>query len=208
MTTGAKAEAMALKTTSLGASFQKASGRLFSRLPLSANQITVCALFLAFIGFYFAYAQQPLVSLLFFILSGAIDAIDGAVARARKEVSARGAYIDGMIDRLVEFLFACSFFFYALPPFLLPVAAWTICFLFFGSCMTSFATAYADHRKVADARKLAAQPGIFPRAERLILLFIALALVPFCPTCTSFLLFAGAVLATITFKQRFVYFAE
>ena len=199
---------MALKTTPIGVSFQKASGKLFSRLPLSANQITVCALALALVGFCFAYVQQPLLSLLFFILSGATDAIDGAVARARKEVSARGAYIDGMIDRLVEFLFACSFFFYALPPFILPAAAWVIAFLFFGSCMTSFATAYADHRKVADAKKLARQPGILPRAERLILLFAALALVPFCPSCTSFLLFAGAVLATITFAQRFGYFAE
>jgi len=199
---------MALKTTSLGASFQQMAGELFSHLPLSANQITVCALALALIGFYFAYAQQPFISLLFFVLSGVTDAIDGAVARARKEVSARGAYIDGMIDRLVEFLFACSFFFYALPSFILPVAAWIISFLFFGSCMTSFATAYADHRKVADAKKLAAQPGIFPRAERLILLFIALALVPFCPNCVSFLLFSGAVLSAITFAQRFLYFAE
>ena len=168
----------------------------------------MCALILALIGFYFAFVQQPLISLLFFILSVATDAIDGAVARARKEVSARGAYIDGMIDRLVEFLFACSFFFYALPSFILPAAAWIIAFLFFGPCMTSFATAYADHRKVADAKKLAAQPGIFPRAERLILLFAALALVPICPSCTSFLLFAGAVLSAITFAQRFIYFAQ
>jgi len=193
------------------ATLQKAQakvGEIFSCLPLSANQITLCALALALIGFYFAFVQQPFISLLFFILSGATDAIDGAVARARKEVSARGAYIDGMIDRLVEFLFACSFFLYALPSFILPAAAWIIAFLFFGSCMTSFATAYADHRKVADAKKLALQPGIFPRAERLILLFVALALVPFCPICTSFLLFAGAVLSTITFAQRFGYFAE
>lgn len=199
---------MPLKTTSLGVSFQKASGKLFAHLPLSANQITLCALLLALVGFYFAYAQQPLLSLLFFILSGAADAIDGAVARARKQVSARGAYIDGMIDRLVEFLFICSFFFYALPPFILPAGAWLIAYLFFGSCMTGFATAYADHRKAAGARKLASQPGILPRAERLILLFAALALVPYCPGCTSFLLFAGAVLATITFAQRFGYFAR
>ncbi|MCX6771159.1 MAG: CDP-alcohol phosphatidyltransferase family protein [Candidatus Micrarchaeota archaeon] len=197
-----------LKKTGIGVRFQKVLGNLFSCLPLSANQITVCALLLALIGFYFAYLQQPLVSLLFFILSGATDAIDGAVARARNEVSARGAYIDGMIDRLVEFLFACSFFFYALPPFILPTGAWIISFLFFGSCMTSFATAYADHRKVADAKKIARQPGILPRAERLTILFAALALVPFCPSCASFLLFCGALLAAITFGQRFDYFAE
>jgi len=199
---------MALKTTSLGVSFQKASGKLFARLPLSANQITVCALLLAIVGFYFAYAQQPLLSLLFFILSGATDAIDGAVARARKEVSARGAFIDGMIDRLVEFLFVLSFIFYSLPAIIIPAALSLVLFLFFGSCMTGFATAYADHRNVADAKKLARQPGILPRAERLILLFIALALVPFAPFYSSALLLLGAGLAIITFGQRFSYYAK
>jgi len=199
---------MALKTTSLGVSLQKASGKLFARLPLSANQITVCALLLAIVGFYFAYLQQPLLSLLFFILSGAADAIDGAVARARKEVSARGAYIDGVIDRLVEFLFVLSFIFYSLPAIIIPTALSLVLILFFGSCMTGFATAYADHRKVADAKKLARQPGILPRAERLILLFIALALVPFAPLYSSVLLLLGAGLAIITFAQRFSYFAE
>jgi phosphatidylglycerophosphate synthase len=199
---------MALKNTSFGASFQKALGGLFSRLPLSANQITLCALLLALIGFYFAYLQQPLASLFFFVLSGTADAIDGAVARARKEVSARGAFIDGMIDRLVEFLLICSFFFYALPAFIVPSALSLVLFLFFGTCMTSFATAYADHRKAARPAKIARQPGILPRAERLILLFIALALVPYCAQCASALLFTGAALATITFAQRFWHFAR
>jgi len=199
---------MALKTTSFGASFQKESGKLFARLPFSANQITVFALVLAVVGFYFAYLQQPLLSLFFFILSGAADAIDGAVARARKEVSARGAYIDGIIDRLVEFLFICSFAFYALPAIILPPALTLALLLFFGTCMTSFATAYADHRKVADARKIARQPGILPRAERLILLFAALALVPFCAQCSSALLLICAALSAVTFAQRFIYFAE
>jgi len=195
-----------LKKTPLGRHFQEVSGKLFARLPLSANQITICSVFLAAIGLYLAYLSQPLFSLLFFILSGAADAIDGAVARARKEVSARGAYIDGISDRLVEFFFILSFAFYALPTFIIPTALSLVCFLFFGSCMTGFATAYADHRKVADAKKIARQPGLLPRAERLILLFIALLLVPFCPYCASALLFAGAVLAAITFSQRFLYF--
>jgi phosphatidylglycerophosphate synthase len=197
---------MALKTTNLGISLQKRAGRLFSAIPLSANQITVFALILALIGFFLAYMQQPLASLLFFILSGITDAIDGAVARARKQVSARGAYIDGMIDRLVEFLFILSFAFYALPPFIAPLELLLVFYLFFGSCMTSFATAYAEHRKVADARKIASQPGILPRAERLIILFASLALVPFCPACSSFLIFAGAALSVVTFAQRFAYY--
>ena len=196
------------KTSKAGVSFQKTAGRLFSSLPFSANQITIGALVFALIGLYFAYLSQPLQSLVFFILAGATDAIDGAVARARNEVSARGAYIDGIIDRLVEFLLIISFAFFALPCFFVPVEASLVLLLFFGTCMTSFATAYADHRKVADEKAIAHQPGIFPRAERLVLLFIALAIVPFFPLASSYFLFAGAVLSIITFAQRFWYFAK
>ncbi len=145
-----------------------------------------------------------------------MDALDGAVARAKNQVSNKGAYIDGITDRLVEFLFVLSFLFYALPSFALPLFQAAaipsnlllIIILFFGSAMTSFATAYAEHRHVADSKKIAGQPGILPRAERLILLFIALALVPFNPAATSFVLFAAAALCFITFCQRFAYFAK
>lgn len=197
-----------LKGLRLASSLQSSVGRLLSPIPLSANQWTVLSLVPAVLGFYAAYLQLPLHSLALFVISGAIDAIDGAVARAKKQVSARGAYIDGMIDRLVEFLFVLSFLFYLLPDFILPPFALLAAILFFGSTMTSFATAYADHRKAADARKIARQPGILPRAERLILLFIALALVPFQPALASFVLACAALLSFITFWQRFVYFSN
>jgi phosphatidylglycerophosphate synthase len=197
-----------LKNSKAGVSFQKEAGKLFSNLPFSANQITIGALIFALIGFYFAYLQQPLPSLVFFILAGATDAIDGAVARARNEVSARGAYIDGVVDRLVEFLFIISFSFFALPYFFVPVEVSLALILFFGTCMTSFATAYADHRKAADEKKIARQPGVLPRAERLTLLFFALGLVMVNPLSTSYFLFATAVLSVITFAQRFWHFAS
>ena len=192
----------------MGKSASKTAGRLFSLLPISANQITVLSVLLAFLGFASAFLGQHLLALCLFVLSGAADAIDGAVARFRNEASARGAYIDGISDRLVEFAFLCSFLAYSLPAFPIPALYSVILFLFFGSCMTGFATAYADHRKVADSKKISLQPGFLPRAERLILLFIAFALIPFAPYLTSFLLFAGALLCALTFFQRFAYFAS
>jgi hypothetical protein len=80
--------------------------------------------------------------------------------------------------------------------------------LFFGTCMTSFATAYAEHRHAADSSKIAGQPGMLPRPERLILLFAALGLIPFSPSASSLILFLGAVLCAITFSQRFLYFSK
>ena len=199
---------MSIKKLPILASLQKKIGYSLAWLPLSPNQITLLALAFALIAFFFASLHQPLLSLLLFILAGATDALDGAVARAKKQVTSRGAFIDGMTDRLVEFLFIMSFFFYPLPPFILPAGFLLIIYLFFGSAMTGFATAYAEHRHVADSRKIAAQPGIMPRAERLLLLFAALALVPIYPILASLLLFAGAVLCFITFCQRFWYFSN
>ena len=188
-------------------SVQKAAGGVFAALPFSANQITVSSVFLAAMGFWLSLSQQLYLSLFFFLLSAAADALDGAVARAKKQVSNRGAYIDGITDRLVEFLFILSFFSYPLPPFILPAPLLLIVILFFGSAMTSFATAYAEHRHAADSKKIAAQPGVLPRAERLILLALAMVSIPFSPACASAILFAEAVLCVVTFFQRFSYFA-
>ena len=199
---------MALKQTKFGSSIQSSLGSLFSWLPLSPNQITALALLFALIGFCLASLHLPLYSLAFFLIAGLVDAIDGAVARFRKQVTDNGAYIDGMIDRLVEFLFVLSFFFYALPGFILTSGIALILILFFGTCMTSFATAYAEHRHVADSKKIAKQPGILPRAERLILLFAALAFISYSPVAASFILFAEALLCTVTFFQRFFYFSS
>ena len=199
---------MALKKIPLLQSLQSLLGALFASLPFSATQMTLSSVLFAAIGFYFSFQHQPLLSLLFFVIAGAVDAIDGAVARAKKQVTAQGAFIDGMTDRLVEFLFVLSFLFYPLPSFMLPAFLWLVIFLFFGSCMTGFVTAYADHRKVAGKQKLESQPGILPRAERLILLFAALAFVPIYPISTSFILACAAVLSFVTFMQRFWYFAK
>jgi phosphatidylglycerophosphate synthase len=199
---------MTLKKIPALASLQKSAGGVFSALPLSATQITVSSVALAAIGFWLSLSQQPYLSLFFFLLSAAADALDGAVARARRQVTARGAYIDGIADRLAEFLFILSFFSYSLPQFILPAGFSLVCILFFGSAMTSFATAYAEHRQVADAKKIAGQPGILPRAERLILLFFAFALAPLYPAAASATLFAIALLCAMTFFQRFFYFAK
>lgn len=199
---------MTLKKIPILLSLQSSLGKLFARLPFSANQLTLSSVLFALIGFYFSSQLQPLPSLLFFIIAGAVDAIDGAVARAKLQVTARGAYIDGITDRLVEFLFVMSFFFYSLPEFVVPVQFSLILILFFGTSMTAFTIAYADHRKAADSKKIARVPGILPRAERLILLFAALALLPYSPAAASFILACAAVLSVITFLQRFAYFAR
>jgi phosphatidylglycerophosphate synthase len=187
---------------------QASLGEIFSALPITPNQITALSFLSALAGLWLAYLGAPFISLVLFILAGALDALDGAVARAKGMVSKKGAYIDGIIDRLVEFLFILSFFFFSLPDAILPSWLSLLLILFFGSAMTSFATAYAEHRHVADSKKIARQPGILPRAERLLLLFAAFLAAPFYPFAASALLLLTAILCAITFAQRFLYYAN
>lgn len=197
---------MPLKASNLAVSLQCRAGRLFSKIPLSANKITALAVAFALAGFLLSLAGMHPLSVAFFALAGLSDAIDGAVARERKEASPLGAYLDGIADRIVEFLLISSLFLYQLPSLILPSFAWLVLALFFGTCMTSFATAYADHRKVAGFQKISRQPGILPRAERFALLFTALLLAPACPLCASLAIFACAALSIATFAQRLAFF--
>lgn len=184
-------------------------GSAFSALPLSPNQITALSLLFALFGLIIAHAGFPAHALSLFILAGAADALDGAVARAKGMVSKKGAYIDGSIDRLVELLFILSFFSLGLPPLRgIPAELFLILILFFGSAMTSFATAYAHHRGVADEVKISRQPGILPRTERLMLLYAAYAAAFFSKEAASTLLLLAAFLSMLTFFQRFLYFAK
>jgi CDP-diacylglycerol--glycerol-3-phosphate 3-phosphatidyltransferase len=193
-----------LKKSPLAQVMQKKAGKLFS--SLHQNSITLLSLAFASAGLILSILQNAYLSSLSFLLSAACDALDGAVARAKGSVSAKGAYLDGISDRIVEFLFILSFSFYPLPPFILPVQFLLFAILFFGSSLTSFATAYAHHRKVASMQKIMRQPGILARPERVLLLALAMLLIPTSPLYSSAALFAAACLSAITAAQRILYF--
>ena len=102
--------------------------------------------------------------------------VDGSVARATGQVSLRGAYVDGVVDRYVE-LFTCLglLLYVGRTEFLyLPSEAWFV-LLIFGSIMTSFVRAYADHRGlVKDPGVLKRMGGLLERLERLMLLYVGM----------------------------------
>ncbi|MFH0927313.1 MAG: CDP-alcohol phosphatidyltransferase family protein [Candidatus Micrarchaeota archaeon] len=148
---------------------QKQVGDLFSFLNIHPNHITILSVVFAALGAYLAY-EGNLFALGCFLIAFLIDGLDGAIARAKGLQSAFGAYLDGICDRLVEFLALLPFFFY--PEFLFPA----IISLFFGTCMHSFSKAYADHREVMDAKSAAGLKSFLPRTERVIGIFLALAL--------------------------------
>jgi len=176
-------------------------GKFFSHFPLSPNQWSLVSVVLAIIGFCFAIGQNIILSFLFFVIAGASDAIDGGLSRYKKIATKFGAFLDGSMDRFVDFLFVFSFAFWSLPDFLMPIEYWIIILAFF-SLMSSFEIAYADHRGAVPGAK--GLWGILRRTERYPLLLIALITVYFSESIAAYILIFTAIMAFITSIQLII----
>jgi len=178
-------------------------GIVFSRIPLSPNQWTIISLLPAVIGFYFLVQKELGFAIAFFIIASGIDAVDGAVARVMGKATNFGAYLDGIVDRFVEALLLFGLMFFGYPDWILPGWAWIAGMLFFGTTMTSFSRAYADHRKVVtDPEQLRKLGGILERAERLVLIFVSMFVWFIEPVYATCIMAFGVFLAIITVLQR------
>ena len=97
------------------------------------------------------------------LIMGPVDAMDGALARLRKEASDWGAFVDAVTDRYSElFLFLGFLIYYMLHP-----NATGVIFAYLaaaGSVLVSYVKARAD------ASKLDANVGLLTRVERLIVI--------------------------------------
>ena len=190
-------------------------GIIFAHVPLTPNQWTLVSLIPALLGFVaLAYYREMGWGIGLFLVSGVIDAIDGGVARVTGSVTNFGAYLDGMVDRVVECLLLVGLMLFGLPDFVVagyptPMWLWLSLLLFVGSGMVSFARAYADHRKVlTDAKKLRKMGGVLERAERLGLVFGAMLLWYVNPLYANALLLTALVLSIFTLAQRIWFVAR
>ncbi len=103
-------------------------------------------------------------------ISALFDVLDGAVARATGRASPRGAILDSVLDRYVEFfLFAGALVHYRGWPAVqcLVIAA------LFGSMMITYSTAKAEALRLTPPR------GNMKRSDRMTLLIVGAALAPF-----------------------------
>jgi phosphatidylglycerophosphate synthase len=79
-----------------------------NRLTLSPNQFTLVGFLLAAavpIGFFINH----IVGLLFMIISGIADTLDGLLARRRNAASVFGAFLDSTLDRISDFFYLFGF---------------------------------------------------------------------------------------------------
>lgn len=146
--------------------------KIFSFLPLRPNHYTLISICFALISSYFIMQQSLTLATLFFLLAGALDFVDGAVARYKNLASKTGAYLDTIADRYVEGILIFGMLFLPLPKILLPAYGW-IFLILFGSFLTTYAKAAAKEKGLADQEL---KGGILSRGERIILLLFSLIL--------------------------------
>lgn len=194
-----------LKGSGVGQTASKWTGELLRSIAFSPNQITLWALIFALLGAGALALREFWLSLTFLAISAFCDVADGAVARVRGQANAKGAFLDGVTDRFVEFLMLVGLMAVPLPAFILPGAGWAVLALFLGSTMTAFIPAYADHRGLKTARP--APEGLFPRPERLLSYFLVVALLGLrMDTLALFALMGSVLLSALTVAERMLFY--
>lgn len=173
-------------------------GKIFSFLPFTPNQYTIISIAFAFVSFYFLINQNLILAVIFFLLAGFLDFIDGAVARYKGFTSKVGAYLDTICDRFVEGIVLFGMLFLPLPKILLPAYAW-IFLILFGSMMTTYAKAVAKEKEIVNQEL---KGGLLSRGERIILFLISLILGIFDFAWMTYLLIFIAILTIFTAFQR------
>lgn len=174
----------------------------FARLGLHPIAWSLLSVPFAFAGMLLLGRDELIPGLLMFLAAGAMDVIDGAVARATGTVTILGAYIDGVLDRYVELLLILGLMLHLGDRIDLRLSL-LFSLLIFGSLMTSFVRAYADHRGlVRDQEALSRMGGLLERAERLMLLYACIIAGVYSTDLLLVVLTVTALLANLTVVQR------
>lgn len=173
-------------------------GVLFSRFGLTPNQWTLLTVSPAFAAFLFLSSGDFIYAAAFFAAAALFDIIDGAVARVTSTVTKFGGYLDSLIDRYVEFLVIIGFATVAYPPMLVPASFWIV-LLLFGALMTPFSRALASEKGLSSSEL---RGGLVERAERMMLLFLVMALSAYDLGLGSSMMAVSAVLVNIPPVQK------
>ena len=126
--------------------------------------------------------------------------VDGSVARAQNKASNLGAFVDGTIDRFVDFAIIFSYFYFNITPFWLDLSQ-LICITSFVVIMPSFIVAYANHRGAVEDDNETLIWRIMNRGEMLIIMIGILIAALVSPSWAGYLLILLIILSTITIVQ-------
>ncbi len=178
-------------------------GAGFSHFPLPPNFYTFITIPTAFLGMLALIKQNITAGIVLFLLAGFFDIVDGALARATNRTSFSGAFLDGSLDRFIDFMLIFSYFWLPIHTPWLTLGQW-ICLAIFFAIMPSFEVAYANHRQaVADPDEKIIW-RILNRGEMYILMLLIPILTTRDPIWAGYLLVALVILSAITTLQTLV----
>jgi len=175
-------------------------GRTLSPLPISPDYYSWLTLVPAVLGFIALVNGALFWGLVLFMLSGTLDLADGAVARHRGEMTKAGAFLDGTLDRFVDFLLIFAYLWMPIHTPGLALSHWVALAVFL-SLMPTFEVAYANHRGAVDDPNETIIWRILHRGEMFALMLLIIIFAMFSASWAGYLLIALVVLCAITTVQ-------
>ncbi|HNS04587.1 MAG TPA: CDP-alcohol phosphatidyltransferase family protein [Candidatus Saccharicenans sp.] len=134
----------------------------FVELKINPNHLSLVGLIAGLLVGLFYALGYPVWALVFLLISGMMDILDGKVATNGNRKTRFGAVFDSSLDRYSEFAMYLGLGFYFRHHWIL----WVLALAFLGSTMVSYTKARAE------GLGLQCQLGIMQRAERLVLLIL------------------------------------
>ncbi len=136
--------------------------RAIAGAGITPNELTMTG-FVASTAVAVALAMEKLpYALLFLAIAALLDALDGAVARVTDNVTELGAYLDSVLDRYADGLLLLGVMLYLKDHYAL------IAVVLLGTLLVSYS------RSKAESLGLRGDVGIAERAERLLVLILAI----------------------------------
>ena len=162
-------------------------GEILGKTGLSPNFFTFLVLVFGFIAAYFIYLGSFKWAIVFILISGLMDFVDGAVAKINKKETKFGALADSTADKTSEIVFYVALGLY--NPELWLGASLAIAFFMLSSYISKHAKAIGGK----------GGGGIMERKERLILIILGLLFISYMP----YILYIITFFSLITCLQRF-----
>ena len=169
--------------------------RFLTRMGLTPNVITLLGLGVAGASAYLLSVGQLVAGGMVFLASGVLDLLDGAVARATGRVSAFGALLDSVTDRVSEAVVMLGLLIYYVGQ----PSSWGLA-LVFTALAGSFIVSYVRAR--AEAIGVECDVGVMTRPERVAVLGVALIAGGWWPQAVLAALGVISALTLVTTVQR------
>jgi phosphatidylglycerophosphate synthase len=174
--------------------FSRPTARLFYKLGLEPNYVTILSFILGIISALFLSQSMFIIGLIVLFVSEVLDCADGDLARIKRKVSKKGEFLDSFLDRIVE-----VFLFYGL------IFTNSTHLMFIGSLALVWSLLVTYARSKAEVVGIPCEIGIASRDVRILIIMISILLAPFYPEAIYWGFFLIAILSIITVVQRFWY---